>query len=356
MHDVFAGLDEATLGAVATVSEPLAFEAGQTLVEEGDRARDLFVLLSGTAVAVRRGDDGREITLNTIEAGDCIGELAFLSGEPRRASVRASTRCEVILVPAARLEALPEPLPVLREVTGALASVAVKRAQGLSDRMLATLREQLAIKTLQTQFGHFLILTISLFLVSFALFYLVAEDYVSDVYDPRFAWQTVLLLAVPCVLVIWLMKIPARDLGLMREGLWRALGQSALVCAAIGVAFAAALYVFGGLSGLANAGRGVTPFFLAQYFVHCVIQEVGARGLLQNLFQKFLFDKSGHRSVLVGSVVFASLHITLGPFAVVITLIASILFGYMFLWQKNLAGVILLHFWLGTLWAATATL
>lgn len=348
-HEAFARLDERTLRSVASASIARTLSPGETFVEEGDVSRDLFLILSGTAVAVRRDDNGSEIALNTIEPGDCVGELAFVSGETRHASVRAETTCHVLLISADALDALPDHLSVLRDLTGALASVAVRRTRQMSDAMLVTLQEQLAIKTLQNQFGYFLVLTISLFIVSFALFYLVAEQYVVNVYDPGFTWQTVFLLAIPCLAIIRLMKIPARDLGIKREGVWRSLGQSAVICAALTAPVAIYIAMSGSPAAAENSGATITPLFLLQYFVHSAIQEVGARGLLQNLFQKFLSDSRGHKSVLLTSTIFSSLHITFGIDAVLVTLVASILFGYVFLWQKNLAGVVLLHFWLGTL-------
>jgi len=351
-HGAFAHLSPEALASIAAVARPVTIQAGETIVREGETSRDLFLIVSGVAVAVRADTAGGEVVLNQVEAGDCIGELTFLDGGARSASVRAQTPCTAIMVPVDALEALPDHLTVLRELTGALASVVVRRTRHLSDTMLAALQDQLAIKALQNQFGYFLVLTISLFVVSSTLLYLVAEDYVSDVYDPGFTWQTVAFLAVPCLTMIWLMKIPARDLGLRWDGLWRSLGQSALICAALTVPVAIYVALFGSLAPADGSGSDISALFLVQYFIHCIIQEIGARGLLQNLFRKFLSDHAGHKSVALASVIFASLHMTFGLDAVLVTLVASFAFGYMYLWQKNLAGVILLHFWLGVLAAA----
>ncbi|MBO6510143.1 MAG: CPBP family intramembrane metalloprotease [Roseibium sp.] len=50
------------------------------------------------------------------------------------------------------------------------------------------------------------------------------------------------------------------------------------------------------------------------------------------------------------------MHLTFGVDAVVITFFASIVFGYVYLYQKNLAGVILVHYWLGVLAALTVAI
>ncbi|WP_299809624.1 cyclic nucleotide-binding domain-containing protein [uncultured Roseibium sp.] len=349
MHDAFAHLNDSVLESIASVSRYVQIPETQTIVREGDETSDLFLLIEGEALATRKGPEGGDIPLNTVRAGECLGELAFLDGAPRAASVIAQTACTLIEIPVAALKGLPDGAAVSGELKGALASVVVKRARSLSDGMLSALQEQLAAKTLQNQFGYFLVFTIALYLISTSLFYLVAERYVKDVYDPGFSWQTILAFAVPCLIIIKVMKIPAGQLGLRREGLFRSLAQSFAICLVLSAPALIYLVFFKGDQVPQNAGVKVDLLFLVQYLFHTVIQEIGSRGLLQGLFQKFLADTRGHRAVFLTSTIFASLHLTFGVDAVVITFFASIVFGYVYLYQKNLAGVVLMHYWFGVL-------
>jgi len=349
-HPTFSPLQPETVSAIASAARRLEAGPGEMIVREGEEGADLFLITEGEAAAVRDSGDGGTVVLNAIRPGDCIGELTFLDGGRRAASVRAETGCRLIRISAEDLRSLPDAPAVLGELKGALASVAVRRARTMSDDMLASLRRQLEIKTLQNQFGHFLIFTIAIFLISTGLFYLVAEKYVRDVYDPGFSWQAVIFLAVPCLAIIKLMKIPLADLGIRKEGFWRSLGEAVAICAVVTVP--ALIYYFGfrppsGSSG--GSGATVDLLFLGQYFLHTVFQEIGSRGLLQGLFQKFLDDRKGHRAIFLTSTVFASLHLAFGADAVVITFFASIVFGYVYLRQKNLIGVTVMHYWLGVL-------
>ncbi len=362
-HKPFSTLSRGSLEAIASVARPMRLPSGALIVREGDEGADLFLLVSGSAAAVRAADDGGQVVLNAIAPGDCIGELTFLDGGRRSASVRAETPCELVRIPADELRGAPDAQALVGDLKGALASVVVNRARSLSDEMLVSLRHQLEIKTIQNQFGNFLVLTIALFLISSTLFYLVAERYIADVYDPRFAWQAILFFALPCLLMIRIMKIPLRDLGIRRERLWRSLAESAAICVAIAIPVGVYFLWFAPApigeavgdetSGGGGAGATVDLFFLVQYFFHTVFQEVGARGLLQGLFQKFLDDRKGHKAILLTSAVFAPMHLAFGVDAVVVTFVASIAFGYVYLRQKNLAGVILLHYWLGVLAAVS---
>lgn len=349
LHPIAKQLSPEATDTIASVAKIMDVRPGELIVREGEECADLYLLIAGTAIAARKSYNDDSLDLNSVNTGDCIGELTFLAGGDRATSVRAETQCELVFIPAEELQTLPESLPVIGELKGALSSVVVNRARAISDAMMASLRRELEVQKLQNQFGQFLVFTISIFLISTVLFYLVAEDYVKDVYDPGFSWQTVFFLAVPCLLIIKFMKIPLADLGIKREGLWTSFRDSALICIVITIPVALYLFYFREHTAANDSGVVVDGFFLLQYFAHTIFQEVGSRGLLQGLFQKFLNDKKGHRAVFLTSTVFASLHITFGIDAVLITFVASIIFGYVYLKQKNLIGVTVLHYWLGVL-------
>ena len=350
-HPALQKVPDAVMTSIISVAKPVEVNPGDFILREGEPSNDLYFLLTGEAVAMRSAEDGTDIMLNAIPEGDCVGELAFLDGGMRTSSVRAESTCHLIKIPTTELEARDDAAAVIGVLKAALASVVVGRARQMSDNMLASLRRELHIKTLQNQFGHFLVFTIAIFLISTALFYLVAEEYVKDVYDPGFSWQAILFLAVPCLLVIKVMKIPFADLGIRREGFKRAALQSIAACVVITIPAAIYLLYFKDPSTEAAPAQGATVnlVFLLQYFVHTLFQELGSRGLLQGLFQKFLDDTTGHRAILLTSTVFASLHLAFGIDAVMITFVASIIFGYVYQAQKNLIGVTILHYWLGVL-------
>src|SRR3989441_11400900 len=68
---------------------------GAVIVREGEPADALYVLTSGRARVVKRGDNGDEVPLNVLRAGDVFGEMALLERTTRTATVRASSDVEV---------------------------------------------------------------------------------------------------------------------------------------------------------------------------------------------------------------------------------------------------------------------
>ena len=73
-----------------SAGEEHVFEAGETVIRQGEGGGDAFVILGGFARVVR---DGRDVT--RLGAGQFFGEVAMLDGRPRTADVIAETglRC-----------------------------------------------------------------------------------------------------------------------------------------------------------------------------------------------------------------------------------------------------------------------
>ena len=68
------------------------------LVREGEHSENMYWLQTGQLVVIKRKGN-EEIQLGHIFAGELVGEMSFLDGEPRSASVRAITDCELIEIP-----------------------------------------------------------------------------------------------------------------------------------------------------------------------------------------------------------------------------------------------------------------
>jgi len=64
------------------------FRAGELIIREGDMGDAAYMIISGRCRAFTLSD-GRDETLNFMEAGEVFGEMALLLAEPRAASVEA---------------------------------------------------------------------------------------------------------------------------------------------------------------------------------------------------------------------------------------------------------------------------
>ena len=109
----FDGWSDRDLGAIAALGRHESIAAGATLIE-ADRAddRDLFIVVDGQLEAYRVVG-GHERRVVVLKSGDLIGEMAFIDGRPRSASVRALTAAAVLRIRAADVQVLCRTDPAL---------------------------------------------------------------------------------------------------------------------------------------------------------------------------------------------------------------------------------------------------
>ena len=98
-------LDEASLRKAAPHGVARTFPKHAVIVNEGDETDSLYVVLSGRAKVFITGEDGRDVVVSTIEAGDYFGELV-LDGGPRSASVMTLEPCRLFVIPHGDVEGL----------------------------------------------------------------------------------------------------------------------------------------------------------------------------------------------------------------------------------------------------------
>ena len=92
---LLAGIRPEALDRVATNLRVRKVERGHHVLNKGGSGDQLLFVLSGRLQAVDVTEDGREIGLNFLVAGDYFGELSIIDGLPRSASVVA---CENSLI------------------------------------------------------------------------------------------------------------------------------------------------------------------------------------------------------------------------------------------------------------------
>jgi len=94
--EFFAHAPTVLLNTLMLAFRPLAVEAGATIVERGDAKRDLYVVCRGDLEAVGAAEE----RLGIVKAGECFGEMALLLNQPRSATVRAITPCDLLVLDA----------------------------------------------------------------------------------------------------------------------------------------------------------------------------------------------------------------------------------------------------------------
>ncbi|EWC43021.1 cAMP-activated global transcriptional regulator CRP [Pseudomonas stutzeri] len=91
------------------------YTAKSTIIYAGDRCESLFFIVKGSVTILIEDDDGREMIIAYLNAGDFFGEMGLFEKEgtekERSAWVRAKTECEVAELSYAKFRELTQQDP-----------------------------------------------------------------------------------------------------------------------------------------------------------------------------------------------------------------------------------------------------
>lgn len=130
--DFFDRLPDDVRRRLAGMTQTRLFAEQEVILREGDKGDELFIVESGevTVTAARAGDAPLELA--RMGPGNFFGEMAALTGEARRATVRATKECQVLVVGKAALAQVFESSPELAEH---VSQTIARRQANLSTRL-----------------------------------------------------------------------------------------------------------------------------------------------------------------------------------------------------------------------------
>jgi CRP-like cAMP-binding protein len=97
-HEFFRDLPAATLDRLALRARTATYAKGSRIFNKGDEGHGLLAVLEGVVKISAVSDEGREIGLNYIGAGEVFGEIALADSGPRTADVTAETACKLCVL------------------------------------------------------------------------------------------------------------------------------------------------------------------------------------------------------------------------------------------------------------------
>ncbi len=110
------------------------FAAGEVIVREGEKTSELYIIDKGEVlVEVMKGGDA--VPVATLRAGTFFGEMSLMTGEERKATVRAATQCTLLVVDH---DAFHHTIAASPEIVERMSEVLAKRQEELEEAVLSS--------------------------------------------------------------------------------------------------------------------------------------------------------------------------------------------------------------------------
>ena len=370
-HPIFDGIPDDDLRKVLPFFRVVFTQSGQTLIEEGlDHGTDLYLILEGKLEVMKRTDtpssvdDHRfpeQFVIAQINAGDSIGELSFVKGEGRSASVKSLTNAMLLGLSPLDLLRLEGQNPgmssrIMKNMVGYVGD----RLKRTSDNEVRALKLELQNSIEKSNANLFFSYVICLLCVYNVTLRLTAT-YATDVNGSSLV-SALIVIVFSGVLYLMTRKsrLPLRKYGLTMRN-WRpavkeSLAWSAIVIVGLIAAKWTLIHTVERYKDLTlfdfDLGRRYIVFNFLLYGLHCPIQEFVARGVLQSSLSRFF--TSGNttlRAILVSNALFSAVHIhVMSGLLAIVVFVPGLLWGWLYSRHPTLIGVSISHLLIG--WTA----
>jgi len=104
----FSTFAENQIDQILSACDLVKVEKGKTIIQEGEIDDSFYILISGQVV-VQTGSE----KVAVLEKGQCFGEMAYLTGEARTATIITREECILLKISSTLLNGLPEDIQLL---------------------------------------------------------------------------------------------------------------------------------------------------------------------------------------------------------------------------------------------------
>src|SRR6478609_8404654 len=131
----FTQLNDRELDVVRAVATEKTYAKNAVVLTEGEMGDSLYMIQSGKVKVFIGDEDGREITLKMLGAGDFFGEMSMIDKQPRSASVTTIEGSTFLVLTHAAFEKCVEQSPRIGNMVMQVLATRVREA----DRKIGTL-------------------------------------------------------------------------------------------------------------------------------------------------------------------------------------------------------------------------
>ncbi|MGB0561670.1 MAG: cyclic nucleotide-binding domain-containing protein [Spirulinaceae cyanobacterium] len=331
------------------------YRKGDVIFNEGDLTDEIYFILSGVVDLFKiEPDTQNNIKFKAMFPGESFGEMSFVDGSPRSCSVIAAEESELYVLDR---EQLLGQTPMAHEIINKLTLMTTRQVNSylryLSDRHAAELQSQINSLKERNDFGNFFIFLLILLFTTAVVNALVQQFFSESLWTSNaFGWFFLIVgFVLPLVLAAWKTKLSAEEIGLTTQNLKKS-AIDGLIFSAIGVLLVVIVAIaldpivpqYDFVDNLRNMQFFTIYTFL--YLFHSCVQQA-MRSIVHISLKRFQGSKHDFWAITTTGIIFSICHMHFGIVAILVTLISSFMFGFIYIRTYNLFGVSLFHFIMG---------
>lgn len=366
----FANLSPEQFQHLAAITRVVTVKAGVTIIAEGERADNFFVIHEGEAEVLKRDGTGKKHRLSYLESQDLFGEFALLGSIPRSATVRATKKTILLSISGTEFKKILTESQSLEQIFQNLSGKLSNKLKLTNEMTAQAFERELLQEKARVAMGRFLIY--SILMLCFYAFILSA---ITKLMGMAIATS---LISLPLMLVIIIITalamrwvgFPKRFYGLTFHNWKISLYESLLVTIPILIIILLIKWflihfvptyghaqLFNPYHSIKHFSINISPLTLwillvLLYSIHAPLQEIIVRGFLQSTLQEFLTGKHTTLSaILITNIIFSTFHLVHSDLLTIATFLPGLIWGWLYSRHKTLVGVCVSHILVG-IWAA----
>ena len=326
--------------------EAVHYAANEVIFRKGDES-DFAILIGAGEVEVYDEQSGTVLAVSG--EGALIGELGMISGDPRSASARALTPLTGWKIDRSDYREFLSDRPEL-------ATLFFRKIYAQLFQSYGKLRQQfVALEEADRRYHAlaFMFVTIVLMVNVYALVNGLILGGLRETHQEQMIFWTSRAMELWGGFILWGLTVRCgltrHDMGIRMGNLWRSIAVGLLISIP---ALAATAYfrtrVYPELEGTPLVDPQLISLSVYTYILIAALQEWICRGVFLTSIASLMPGKTRPTAaIVISSLVFSTLHLHYSSSLAVVALLTGIVWGWLFLKYRNLAGPIISHFILG---------
>lgn len=362
---VFRDFSQAELLALAEYFSPVDKEQGCVVINQGDTDQDFYILLDGS-VKVLFSEKDEEYDFAILGKNRLFGELSVIDGLPRSASVVTEQKCSLLKFNFSVFLQQKIYSELHAKLILALSNASIIKQRSANTKLVDAMRSKIAILKEKTIIGLFVIATFSIF----SLFIIVVSVSHRMLEGVIFTAPLSIVLMLGILFGIyriskrlgWTLKNMGLDFSHWRRDLFEGVVFTLPILAIILIIKIVLIHfqpsgaqdpiinIFGYKTLGFIYSWWVYLFAISFYLLSSVVQELMARGFLQNFIQRYLtYGKSRKvfTSIVISNLIFSAFHSFLTPVLIMSTLILGLFWGWLYSRHNSIIGAAASHMLVG---------